>query len=546
MKKVTRMLIAGVLFFGVILAGCQNPAAEPAGQGAAPGTGRLIVNIALEGAPVPEESRSAGDIARTVGPSLEFNRYTVSFHPTSGGAAHEDVSITQTQYNNAGRVAAVEDLVVGTYDITVQAWGRINYVAPDVDDPFAIGTKAVAIAAGDNTAAITLGPITGPELAPGSFAYDITVPTGVETAALTITTAPGGNVVSGGEVTLNEGANTNSATPLSLAPGYYQARVVLTKYSRSAGFVEMVHIYREGTTTLTKVFTEADFATGELPTGDMGLTIQQTAFSNVNGEGDLLGTGRAAEEILIARGSSRKASITLNAPADFTDCAWDVDGSPAGTGSPFTLNAASYTPGGHTLSFRGWSGGIAQSQIVSLYVAASDEGWVYPEELAAHLADLPDGTPEDPTAVNLGRINLASVAWTETVGPAIRNATKYITLDASAGFSSQTTVSWSQLRSAYITGISLPSFLTKLSGSDFYEWKSLKEITIPEGVTSIGSNCFTGCDNLVSVTFEGNGVTSLSSTRFPGDLNTVYNAASPKAGTYVRASGSSPWTKQTL
>jgi hypothetical protein len=488
----------------------------------------------------------------------------VSFNPTSGGAAHGVVPITHSEYITAN-VAAVEDLVVGTYDITVQAWGGFNYGTADAN-PIATGTKSVVITAGNNTATITLGPITQ-GVASGAFAYAITVPVGVESGSLTITTAPGGNVVSGGEVTLGVGANSNSGTPLSLAPGYYQARVILTKDGRSAGLVEMVHIYTKGTTTLTKTFTDADFATeGPPPSGDMGLIIQGTAFSNVNGEGDLLGTGPERNGLLIARGSSRKASITLNAPSDFTDCAWYVDGGNAGTGSSLTLNAASYTSGAHTLSFIGWKGGIAQSQILSLYVAASDAGWVYPDELAAHLADLPAGTAEAPTLVTLARTAFFVDVWEKTIYPAIQALTKYIKVDLSACVDIGFGVTFYYIQSPYVAGIVLPSFVTEIAGSAFSGWTGLRDITFPEGVTklgntafrntgftsivipatitSIGNRCFYQCSKLVSVTFEGNGVSSLDTEQFPGNLHTVYNAVTQKAGTYVSADNGATWTKQ--
>ena len=53
------------------------------------------------------------------------------------------------------------------------------------------------------------------------------------------------------------------------------------------------------------------------------------------------------------------------------------------------------------------------------------------------------------------------------------------------------TLSWSRRR-------------TKISSYAFYECRSLKEINIPDSVTSIGMECFLGCRALKKISFGKN------------------------------------------
>jgi len=74
----------------------------------------------------------------------------------------------------------------------------------------------------------------------------------------------------------------------------------------------------------------------------------------------------------------------------------------------------------------------------------------------------------------------------------------------------------------------------------------LAKVTIPDSVTSIEFNAFSGCTNLTSVTFQGTitagNFDSLYS--FPGDLRDKYLASNGGAGTYKRFAGGEVWRKQ--
>jgi hypothetical protein len=238
LKTLFFSFVAAVL----VMAGCSHPSGPAASQG--PGTGQITVSIGVGG----EENLSSLK-ARTLAPdfsTLPFDKFTLSFTATANGAAHSPVDIT------TGTTAVVNDLVAGTYTVSVTGYVGANEVA--------VGSAAgIVVTDGGNTpAAVTLGPKTG--AGTGTFTYNITVPAGTGAATLIITTLEGA-AVANGTVDLT---TSPSGSISSLMPGYYTVQVVLTKDGKTAGLTEILHLYRGLTSSLTKAYGNSDFGVVEV------------------------------------------------------------------------------------------------------------------------------------------------------------------------------------------------------------------------------------------------------------------------------------------
>jgi len=82
----------------------------------------------------------------------------------------------------------------------------------------------------------------------------------------------------------------------------------------------------------------------------------------------------------------------------------------------------------------------------------------------------------------------------------------------------------------------------------FANYTNMTGITIPNSVTSIGYEAFSGCTGLTSVTLGTIASANFDSTAFPGNFHTAYfygYGYGFGAGTYTRPSSTSnTWTKQ--
>jgi uncharacterized protein YjdB len=103
--------------------------------------------------------------------------------------------------------------------------------------------------------------------------------------------------------------------------------------------------------------------------------------------------------------------------------------------------------------------------------------------------------------------------------------------------------------------VTIPNGVTSIGRSAFVGCTGLTGITIPGSVTSIGMGAFTLCTSLTSVTFGAGGniyTNDFGDVAFPegasGDggnrLKNAYLAATPRPGTLMRAANGSTWTKQ--
>jgi hypothetical protein len=138
------------------------------------------------------------------------------------------------------------------------------------------------------------------------------------------------------------------------------------------------------------------------------------------------------------------------------------------------------------------------------------------DALKAYLDKQPVNSPDKPIKIAMK----ANDVIIKNIATVIRDAGKYVSLDLSG------------------------SPLTRIPEGTFAYCKTLAGIIIPNSVTEIGDNAFQDCDNLTSVTFQGN-ITNLGVHYRRGnilDLLAKYRAGG--IGTYTRPKDGDTWTKQ--
>ena len=82
-----------------------------------------------------------------------------------------------------------------------------------------------------------------------------------------------------------------------------------------------------------------------------------------------------------------------------------------------------------------------------------------------------------------------------------------------------------------LSSVTIPEGVTSIGSSAFSGCSALTSITIPEGVTSIGSSAFSGCSGLTSVTIP-KGVTSIGSSAF-ADCSSLTSVTIPEGVTDI-------------
>jgi hypothetical protein len=497
-------LLAGAVALAVLAGACTNlwPPESTPGPGGV--TGKLTVNFGIEG-------ELAAGAARTLTPVTGigvFARYELSVTKTAAGADYDPVDIASGD--------AVE-LVPGTYTITVTAYTAGGEAA-------AGGTKAgVEISEEDTTpVSVTLGPRIGG--ANGTFSYDITLPAGLDSAELVVTTLED-EAVAGGTVDLL--ANPDPGT-IDLAPGYYYVALRLQKGSQITGFRnEALHIYTGLESALpARTYGEEDFP-GERTVTLLDLTgvcpapvgwVSPVTVIDVPA-GQYTGTIEWEEEDGsdlsgdFTAGTIYTAKVHLKAMSGYTFTGVEPDAFSHGGAGKVTNEADS---GEVTIVFPAAGSGITLGQPVSA------------DKLAAYLAAIPaeeGDTADNPHTVALdSSVDVNSATWGTTIKDALAGLKKYIVLDLSACAATGNTISGDQdptgnhfnvINADYIAGLIFPDTLETIGTDVCNQWPSLMRVTIPDSVTSIGIFAFFGATALSDVTIPAN-VTSIQNGAFQG------------------------------
>jgi hypothetical protein len=581
------------------------------------------------------------------GEASDFGNFTLSFEATSGGAAHEDVPV-----ENIDSPIIVEDLVVGTYTITVTATKNGEETVIAVGEVTGVVVSAEPGEA--ETVDIVIEPKTGGGLPDGTFAYDIPIPGEASAATLTIIRVTDDETVK----TIN--LKSNASGEESLAPGYYRVNVALTGVAGGGG--EVLHIYSGMTSSWTPsswgdiqlnavsvvdvtgsfaapvygaapaaAFAETSQYTGTISwspddaefgakayTATVALTVKQgytfDGFSGtfvhgtVNGDytpggasaasvafvfpaltapnGGIIGTitfGNGEIPVSINPGNAtvaQGADITFTVTdVAYTDVEWYTDGnnSDKTEDMSYTVATGDLPLGNHTVTVYAVKSGKPYGELIEFTVTEPGAGvQVSASGLAVALADIQDGSADNPTTLVFESFDVNSNVWGNTIYAALNGNTKYLVLDLSACTATGNTISgastptgnhFNRIKSDYIVGVILPSTLITIGDYGGRGWTGLKSVVIPESVTSIGLNAFNSSGltsvtipanvssignfafmncPLTSVTFEGEPAT-FGTTIFKdvqGNLQTYFDGQLAKKGTYVYAEGEGSWSKE--
>jgi hypothetical protein len=118
------------------------------------------------------------------------------------------------------------------------------------------------------------------------------------------------------------------------------------------------------------------------------------------------------------------------------------------------------------------------------------------EALKEYLDKQPANSPDKPIKVAMKTNDM----MIKDIAEVIKNAGKYVSLNLSG--SPLTEIQKDAFRDCKtLVGITIPNGVTSI-GSSAFSGTGLTSITIPNGVTSIGDWAFSGCDNLTSITVD--------------------------------------------
>ena len=253
---------------------------------------------------------------------------------------------------------------------------------------------------------------------------------------------------------------------------------------------------------------------------------------------------------------------TLAATGD-TPITWSVDSGtlPTGLSLASTTGVISGTPtteGTSTFTVKATNATGNNTKSLSITINLPPQ-FNSVTDLRTWLSNQPVNTASTPYTVILNVSDLGgSRIDSGSVGNVLyTNRTKYVSLDLSGSTFTDFPSKYSSSeynnigafsRCTGLTSITIPDSVTSIGTNAFSSCRSLTSIIIPNSVTSIGGGAFSGCRSLTRVTFQG----TISSAHlddswkspFPGDLRSKYLAGG--IGTYTTTApvtGLSEWTK---
>jgi len=151
----------------------------------------------------------------------------------------------------------------------------------------------------------------------------------------------------------------------------------------------------------------------------------------------------------------------------------------------------------------------------------------------SHRAFLYDGI--DSIYVYLGDCNLTSIVFSGSSSSAYSNKLiQAIHTTESTTFNTGTIITNAFQNCYSIKNIVLPNGITSIATTAFLNCYSLTNIVLPNGITSIGTSAFQNCYSLTNIVFP-NGITSINASAFSG-CSSLMNISLPSGITNIGAS----------
>jgi hypothetical protein len=333
-RSVSRSAVFALVFAMVFVLSCKYEGHRPKIEG--------TVSITMSNPVLNEEAlESSRELppSRTVVPSnfASMLYYKLAFTSTSG----ED-PVNETL--NVGSVTKTVSLAAGEWTVAIEAYpsqSDATYLSKIV----ATGSASFTIEEGSTTQVpITLAGKA--DSGAGIFSYTVTF-SGVELAAASLSLDPS---VSGSPAALHTGANTGS---INLAAGFYTVTVAArTSADFTLARQDLVHIYNGITTSLAWAFTGDNFAEPDTDVPEPGTGEGNARITLAYTEQGGAAFSQSSFTVTRETADSQK-TVSLASPGDWTNPTWKVDNGAAQAGTSIIIDAADYTPGGHSLLFTG-------------------------------------------------------------------------------------------------------------------------------------------------------------------------------------------------